>query len=124
MRSDSLQQLAALPSLGLISAQMLIDVGIRDVKTLRKLGVMACYRRLRFHFGKRVTVNFAYALECAIRDLHWRALEPERQAEIKVAALQIARELEQAAAGVADEGGSRRAKRQRPALLRRHARKL
>jgi hypothetical protein len=95
--SDPLQQLAALPSLGLVSAQMLIDAGIRDARTLRKLGTMACYRRLRFHFGKRVTVNFAYALECAIRDLHWRALEPERQAEIKAATLQVARELEEAA---------------------------
>ena len=75
---------------------MLIDAGIPNVKTLRKLGVAASYRRLRFHFGKRVTVNFAYALECAIRDLHWRALEPERQAEIKASAQQIARELEEA----------------------------
>lgn len=96
-RPDPLQQLAALPSLGLVSAQMLIDAGIPDVKTLRQLGTMACYRRLRFHHGKRVTINFAYALECAIRNLHWRALEPERQAEIKAAALQVARELQHAA---------------------------
>jgi hypothetical protein len=76
---------------------MLIDAGIPNVKAMRTLGTIACYRRLRFHFGKRVTVNFAYALECAIRGLHWRALEPERQAEIKAAAQLVARELAEAA---------------------------
>lgn len=76
---------------------MLIEAGIPDVKTLRRLGAIACYRRLRFHFGKRVTLNFAYALECAIRGIDWRLLEPERKAEIKTQALAVARELEAAA---------------------------
>ncbi len=89
--------LAALPSLGPASAQMLIEAGIPDVKTLRRLGVLASYRRLRFHFGKRVTTNFAYAIECALRGMDWRALEPERKAAIKAAVQKIAAELEVAA---------------------------
>ena len=88
--------LAALPSLGPTSAQMLIDAGIPDVKTLRKLGVLASYRRLRFHFGKRVTTNFAYAIESALRGMDWRLLEAERKAEIKAAVQKIAAELEAA----------------------------
>lgn len=94
---DRKAALAALPSLGATSARMLIEAGIPDVRTLRRLGVLASYRRLRFHFGKRVTINFAYAIECALRGMDWRLLEPERKAEIKRAAQQIAAELEAAA---------------------------
>lgn len=94
---DHKAALAALPSLGPKSAQMLIEAGIPDVKTLRRLGVPASYRRLRFHFGKRVTANFAYAIECALRGMDWRLLEPERKAEIKAAVRKIAAELEAAA---------------------------
>ncbi len=94
---DNKAALAALPSLGPTSAHMLIEAGIPDVKTLRRLGVLASYRRLRFHFGKRATTNFAYAIECALRGMDWRALEPERKAEIKKAVQKIAAELEAAA---------------------------
>ena len=76
---------------------MLIEAGISDVKTLRALGSIDAYRRLRFHFGKRVTVNFAYAIECALRGIDWRLLEPERKAAIKAAARAIADEMAAAA---------------------------
>lgn len=82
-------ELAALPSLGLVSARMLIEADIPDVDTLRRLGVIECYRRLRFHHCKRATLNFAYALECAIHGLHWRDLSAERKAEIKAQARAI-----------------------------------
>jgi DNA transformation protein and related proteins len=94
---DHKTALATLPSLGPTSAQMLIEAGIPDVKTLRRLGALGSYRRLRFHFGKRVTTNFAYAIECALRRMDWRLLEPKRKAEIKLAVQKIAAELESAA---------------------------
>jgi hypothetical protein len=86
--------LAALPSLGVTSAQMLIDVGIKDEATLRAMGPEACFRSLRFHFGRRVSTNFIYALECAIRGIGWKMLEPARKAALREVAKRIVLELE------------------------------
>ena len=86
--------LAALPSLGITSAQMLIDVGIKDEATLRAMGPEACFRSLRFHFGRRVSTNFIYALECAIQGIGWKMLEPARKAALREAARRIILDLE------------------------------
>jgi TfoX C-terminal domain len=86
--------LAALPSLGITSAQMLINVGIKDEETLRAMGPEACFRSLRFHFGRRVSTNFIYAIECAIRGVGWKMLKPARKAALREAARRIIAELE------------------------------
>jgi TfoX-like protein len=86
--------LAALPSLGIISAQMLIEVGIKDEATLRTMGPEACFRSLRFHFGRRVSTNFIYAIECAIRGIGWKMLESARKAALREVARRIIAELE------------------------------
>jgi hypothetical protein len=86
--------LAALPSLGVTSAQMLIEVGITEPATLRAMGAEACFRSLRFHFGRRVSTNFIYALECAIKDIGWKMLMPSRKATLRKAAKRIILELE------------------------------
>src|SRR5262245_15226361 len=91
---SNLATLAALPSLGRTSAQMLIEVGVLDEATLKRLGPQACFRALRFRFGRRVSTNFIYALECAIRGIAWRALEPRRKAALRAAAQDIIRDLE------------------------------
>jgi hypothetical protein len=90
----NLLALAALPSLGITSAQMLIDVGIKDEATLRAMGPEACFRSLRFHFGRRVSTNFIYAIECAIRGSGWKMLEPSRKAALREVAKRIVLELE------------------------------
>jgi TfoX-like protein len=86
--------LAALPSLGITSGQMLIDVGIGDEATLRAMGPELCFRSLRFRFGRRVSINFIYALECAIRGIAWKMLKPRRKAALREAARRIIAELE------------------------------
>jgi len=86
--------LAALPSLGVTSAQMLIEVGIRDEATLRAMGPEGCFRSLRFHFGRRVSTNFIYAIECAIRGIGWKMLRPARKAALREAARRIIVDLE------------------------------
>src|SRR5437899_9986323 len=91
---SNLAALAALPSLGRTSAQMLIEAGIPDEAALKRLGPQACFRALRFRFGRRVSTNFIYALECAIRGIAWRALEPRRKAKLRVAARSIVLDLE------------------------------
>ncbi len=78
--------LAALPSLGPTSAKMLIEAGVKDVRALKRLGAVGAYRALRFRFGRRVSMNFVYAIECGLRGLDWRALEKDRKAELKAQA--------------------------------------
>lgn len=68
---------------------MLIEAGVADVETLRRLGPIESYRRLRFFHGKRVTLNFVYAIECAIQRLDWRLLSQKRKAELKAEARAI-----------------------------------
>src|SRR5215510_5596647 len=92
--ASNLAALAALPSLGRTSAQMLIEVGVPDKATLKRLGPQACFRALRFRFGRRVSTNFIYALECAIRSTAWRALEPARKVALRAAAQDIVLDLE------------------------------
>ncbi len=89
--------LADLPGLGAVSARMLVDAGIADVATLKRLGPSETWRRLRFRHGRRVTANFIYALECAIRGIHWRALEHARKAELREQARDIAAQMAKAA---------------------------
>src|SRR5215510_8138160 len=92
-QASNLVALAALPSLGRTSAQMLIEVGVPDKATLKRLGPQACFRALRFRFGRRVSTNFIYALECAIRGIAWRALAPRRKAALRAAAQGVVLEL-------------------------------
>lgn len=106
----ALAELAALPSLGAVSARMLIEADVADVAALRRVGVVECYRRLRFRHGRRATLNFAYALECAILGLDWRALSAERKAEIKAAARAVEADLQ---ATPRKQAGSARAARRR-----------
>lgn len=75
---------------------MLIEADVPDVATLRQLGPIEAYRRLRFRHGRRITLNFVYALECAILGIDWRALSSARKAELKRAARAIEAELKAA----------------------------
>jgi hypothetical protein len=93
-KASNLAALAALPSLGRTSAQMLLEVGVPDEAALKRLGPLACFRALRFRFGRRVSTNFVYALECAIRGVAWRALAPRRKAALRAAAQGIILDLE------------------------------
>lgn len=91
---SAIQALAALPSLGPVSARLLIEAKVADVETLRRLGPVECYRRLRFRHGKRVSRNFVYAMECAVAGIDWRDLGAERKAELKAAASAVELEIE------------------------------
>ncbi len=86
--------LSDLPSLGATSAELLSQVGILDAESLRELGSIECFTVLRTRFGKRITVNWIYALECAIRDMNWRLLHPERKAELRAAARQVIADID------------------------------
>ncbi|NKC00316.1 MAG: competence protein TfoX [Pseudomonadales bacterium] len=86
--------LSHLPSLGATSAQLLAEVGIEDVHSLQEHGAVGSFTALRMQFGKRITVNWIYALECAVLGIHWRVLSSERKAELRSIAHQIIADLD------------------------------
>ena len=86
--------MAALTCIGLTTARMLSEAGVPDPKTLKHLGASSAYRRLRFHFGKRATASYLYALECAVTSTDWSALKRKRMAALKIEARKIADELD------------------------------
>lgn len=75
-----------LRNLGSKTEAMLREVGIETVHNLRALGAEEAWHRLRFRFGKRVTVLALYALEGALTDRDWRHLPEARRAELKALA--------------------------------------
>jgi len=74
------------PGIGPVTEKRLVEVGIKDRATLCKLGAVPAYQRLKFLYGKAVTLNALYGLEAVILGCHWRAIPETRKAELKVAA--------------------------------------
>jgi DNA transformation protein len=74
-----------------VTEQRLLEVGIANVATLRKLGALDAYRRLKFRFGKDVTLNALYGLEAVILGCHWLALPPGRKDALREAAAHISK---------------------------------
>jgi DNA transformation protein len=72
-----------LHSLGPVTAKRLAEVGIGDAKTLRQTGAVAAYKKLKFRFGKDVTLNALYGLDAAIRNVHWREIDDARKSELR-----------------------------------------
>ena len=70
------------------SIRQLREVGIEDAATLRKLGALAAYRRLKHAFPREVSLVMLYALEGALRDCHWNHLPPGVKEKLKTAAAQ------------------------------------
>ncbi len=93
---SDLKGLRALPSLGKASAELLVDVGIVTPDMLRKIGAEGAWRRLRFAYGKRVTITWIYALDIAIRGIPWKELSEARARKLRSAAEVIIAELEPA----------------------------
>ena len=81
----------AMRSLGKATASMLIQAGVENPGTLRRIGAVEAWRRIRMMFGKRVTASYLYALEAAVTDTPWNDLTPKRVAELKMIAQDVAR---------------------------------
>jgi DNA transformation protein len=74
------------PGIGPVTEKRLIEVGVADLGALRQIGALDTYRRLKFRFGKDVTLNALYGLEAVILGCHWLQLPPERKDALKRAA--------------------------------------
>ena len=63
-----------LKNLGFVSEKRLPGVGINTVDQLLDLGAVACYQKVIEHETKHKILNLLYALEGAIRDVHWQTI--------------------------------------------------
>jgi len=65
---------------------MLADVGVHREGDLRRIGAVDAYHRLKFRFGRQVTIIALYAMEAALRGCDWRSLDPETKERLRRAA--------------------------------------
>ena len=73
-------------NLGPTTAKMLADVGVHREGDLRRIGAVDAYHRLKFRFGRQVTIIALYAMEAALRGCDWRSLDPETKERLRRAA--------------------------------------
>ena len=78
--------LMRLKNIGPASVRQLREVGIDDAATLRRLGALAAYRRLKHAFPREISLVMLYALEGALRDCHWNHLPPGVKERLQAAA--------------------------------------
>ena len=78
--------LTRLKNIGPVSIRQLREIGIEDAATLRKLGALAAYRRLKHAFPRQVSLVMLYALEGALRDCHWNRLPSGVKEQLQAAA--------------------------------------
>ena len=68
---DGLRELdTPLPNIGPVSKRMLASAGIKSIETLRRLGSIEAYRRVRAH-DPRASLNLLWALEGALTGRPW-----------------------------------------------------
>lgn len=77
--------LCSLKNIGPATIRQLNQVGVSDLDTLRRLGTIETYRRLKHAFPREVTLVMAYAIEGALSDCHWNRLPSDRKVEIRQA---------------------------------------
>lgn len=70
-------------NIGKTTQAWLNEIGVFTREDIVQLGVIETWRRLKATFPKQVTVNALYSLEAAVLDIDWRAIPPERRAELR-----------------------------------------
>lgn len=74
MRNRPIEKLR---NIGHVTAYDLKEVGVPDEKTLRELGAVAAYQRLKGLRPRHYTVVGLWALAGALHDCPWNQLPPE-----------------------------------------------
>ena len=76
------ESLEGLRNIGPKSRAWLREIGLEDAETIRSLGAVEVYARLRFRFGRTVNRNMLHALAAALAGIDWRHLSPEHKADL------------------------------------------
>jgi DNA transformation protein and related proteins len=63
--------ISILPGIEPMTQSVLDEAGIGTIGDLRTIGAVEAYRRLKFMFPRRVSINALYGLEAALRGCHW-----------------------------------------------------
>ena len=69
--------------IGAVSGQQLRDAGVTTAQQVRRLGAVACYRRICEHAGHRQSLNLLWALQGGIEDIHWTMVPPKQREQLK-----------------------------------------
>ncbi|MDZ4283675.1 MAG: TfoX/Sxy family protein [Hydrogenophaga sp.] len=76
--------LAALPGLGPKSQAMLAAAGIPDLATLRRLGAVVAYARVKRN-DPRASLNLLWGIEAALTGLPWQTVAREHRTSLLLA---------------------------------------
>lgn len=77
------KDISDLRNLGPKSARLLKEAGILTIADLEAMGALAAFQRLRFMFGKQVSLNFLWAMEAGLNDRHWTDITSDEKARLK-----------------------------------------
>ncbi|MCI5043609.1 MAG: TfoX/Sxy family protein [Aquisalinus sp.] len=77
---------SSLRNLGKVTSRMLAEVDVTTEDELRKIGAVSAYHRLKFQFGRHISLNALYAMEAALQDCDWRALDETVKAKLRAQA--------------------------------------
>lgn len=80
------REISSLRNLGPKTAKLLAEVDIFNENELRAAGAAEAYRRLKFFFGREVTIIALYAMEAALADCDWRNLSAETKRRLRESA--------------------------------------
>ncbi len=70
-----------LKNIGPVTARLLCEVGIETERQLRAIGPVTAYCRLKHMAPRQITFVCLYALEGAMREIHWnKILGPRKEA--------------------------------------------
>lgn len=72
-----------LPSLGPTSEAQLAEIGILSVDALRALGPAKAYLALKFRYGRSISLNYLWAIECGLSGQNWRTLTADRKTVLR-----------------------------------------
>lgn len=72
-----------LPNLGPYIARRLAEIDVESAEELRALGAVEAYARIKFKFGREISLNALWAIDAALAGIDWRRLSDRRKAELR-----------------------------------------
>lgn len=77
------QSIESLPNLGPYMARRLAEIDVHSAEELRALGAVEAFARLRFRFGREISLNALWAMDAALAGTDWRHIPEDRKARLK-----------------------------------------
>jgi DNA transformation protein and related proteins len=78
-----MSDLSAMPNIGGVLAQKMLEVDIYSAKALVEMGSKEAFLRVKTVYPD-ACINHLYALEGAIKNIRWHHLSPETKTELKI----------------------------------------